>query len=332
MAALLTRIDDSGRVQSRWLEQPDVNLNTLRRRIETKLQNWLPSRPGDPFDMGEWRRMEEWLHRSLRADLPEGGHLIVLEHAAFAGLPWHVAAAPAWSASYAPGWSTLLSLHARASTGPASSLGLLTVPRFGESPKVLDAFRASTRRSRDFAAGRSLSVFEAVEADGDADAARRILHEADVAKLLCHGFVDPSTHEVALMLAHAGRLPLRDSIVAATPEGREHRLSWRDCQRLSRASQVVFSAACSTGRSHVAGLGERLGLFGAMRFAGTRAIVAPRWDCWAPLVLPVLDDALERYLIAGGTLGKALHAACSAASASLPRWLAWNLALEGDWR
>src|SRR5207248_8859615 len=103
--------------------------------------------------------------------------------------------------------------------------------------------------------------------------------------------------------------------------------------RLPRAAPVVFSAACSTGLSHVAGLGERLGLFGALRHAGTRAVVAPRWDCWAERVLPVLDDTLERFLGGGVPLGQALHAACrDAAAAGLPRWLAWNLALEGDGR
>src|SRR5205823_3054683 len=109
-----------------------------------------------------------------------------------------------------------------------------------------------------------LSLDAALERGGDATAARRVLEGAGLAKLLCHGFIDPRAHEVALMLAHAGGLPLRDSAVAATSQGRAHRLSWRDLQRLPRAAPVVFSAACSTGLSHVAGLGERLGLFGAL--------------------------------------------------------------------
>ena len=42
--------------------------------------------------------------------------------------------------------------------------------------------------------------------------------------------------------------------------------------------------------------------------------------------------AMERYLRTDAELGEALHAACSKVSEVLPRWQAWALALEGDWK
>jgi len=319
-------------VSSRWLRQPEVDLVKLNKRIGARLRDWLPTRSGDPFDLKEWKQFEEWLHESLGEEFPEGNRLIVFEHADYAGLPWHVAAAPRWPLSYAPGWSTLLSLHQRATPATARSLGVVSVPRFGESAELVELFRTSTERSRQFAEAQSLAFLAAIDGAADADAVRDTLARSEVAKVLCHGFVSPAMHEVALMLAYRGSLPLRDSVMSATPEGMAHRMSWRECQSLPRTAGVVFSAACSTGLSHVAGLGERLGLFGALRHGGTRVVIAPRWDAWAPLVVPILDEALERYVVQGSSLGQALHGACLDASARLPRWLAWNLALEGDWR
>ena len=103
--------------------------------------------------------------------------------------------------------------------------------------------------------------------------------------------------------------------------------------RRLRSSRATLSAACSSGQSHHAGLGEKLGIFSTLRRAGTRSFVAPRWDIRPPrIVLPILDDAIERYLRTGAELGEALHAACFEASKEHPRWLAWSLALEGDWK
>ena len=85
--------------------------------------------------------------------------------------------------------------------------------------------------------------------------------------------------------------------------------------------------------SHVAGLGERLGFFGALRHIGTRAVVAPHWNIVAASVIPILDKVLENYLSPHTSLAQALRSACLAAEENnSPRWHAWALALEGDWR
>jgi hypothetical protein len=190
--------------------------------------------------------------------------------------------------------------------------------------------RNSARRTETFATEQGLTFSIAKEEACDHAAFRSIMNKSDLVKLICHGFI-AKDGDVALALAHDGFLPLRAS-EAGSEAGRPYRFSWRDCQRLSTAPTVVFSAACSTGYSHIAGLGERLGLFSALRHAGTRALVAPRWDIEPVRVLPILDDALERYVRGGISLMRALHDACIVAEAEQPRWLAWALAIEGDWQ
>jgi hypothetical protein len=166
----------------------------------------------------------------------------------------------------------------------------------------------------------------------DREAFVKVLEETRVAKVLCHGFIDPDNDIVALMVAHSGELPLGNSVAANTSFGRRHRFDWRDCQQLKAAPLVLFSAACRSGQSHHAGFGERLGLFSTLRRVGTRSVVAPRWDIEPKIVLPILDNAMELYLRAGVPLGEALHSACLEASQVLPRWQSWALALEGDWK
>jgi hypothetical protein len=291
----------------------------------------LPGRRADPFDLPEWRALEAGLHAQVGPHLAEGDHLVFIEFEEYAGMPWHVAARARWSASYAVGWTSLLAPAPAPSGAEAETIGLALVPRFGESSAVVNALRRSAQRTRDFAAARGLRCAAALEEDCDREAFSAMLAEADIAKLLCHGFVD-TNGEVALLLAHHGGLPLADSIAAGSPAGRMRRMSWRDCQRLQSAPCVVFSAACSSGAARLAGLGERFGLLGGLRHAGTRAIIAPRWDIVAADVLPIFNDVFEHYLNTQEPLARTLRAACLAAEVRCPRWIAWALALEGSRR
>jgi hypothetical protein len=331
IAGMVTVVGADGAVFSHWLEQPELDIQALAVRMRSRLGNWRPGRPGDPFDLPEWRTLEEWLVASLAPHLGEEGHVVFLESQTHAGIPWHVAAR-AWPASYATSWTAMLSLVSAAPREERHRVGVVLVPRSRESDGVLQALRASAARTRKAANSAGLAYLqEEDERRCDHAAFRQILAGSTVGKLLCHGFVDPSEREVALMLAHDGTLPLTLSVAADSPAGRAHRLSWRQCRDLPGAPAVIFSAACATGTSHLVGLNERLGLYAGLQQAGMRSMIAPRWDLFAEAVLPVLDDALERYLF-GEPVAKALYAACRAAEARLPTWLAWNLILEGDWR
>jgi tetratricopeptide (TPR) repeat protein len=331
MIPLLTRIQASGEVSTELLRGLDGDLVRLAAKMRARLANWTPGRQGDPFDHPGWRSLEDWLRQQLASRLAPNDHVVFFEHEDLAGLAWHLAAGPVWTSSYASGWSGLLALAPHFPAPPAT-LGVVLVPRFRESSDVLEALRESAARTKDVGARAELDIVAAEEHECDAAAFQRVMEAADVTAVLCHGFVS-AEGEVALMLAHDGRLPLAHSVAAGTEAGQQHRMSWRECQHLAAAPAVVFSVACSTGVSQIRGLGERLGLFGALRQHGTRAVVAPHWDVVAASVQPVFGDALGRFLTTDASLAAALRdASTTAEQAGCPRWLAWSLALEGDWR
>lgn len=327
-ACLLTRIDADEEVESRWLSTPEVDLGQLAPRLRTKLANWHRGREGDPLDLPEWVTVEAWLREELH-DVDADSTVAFIEVEELAGLPWHTAVGGR-PCTYLSGWSALLELAERDVSGEPSTVGILQVPRFGELAEVADALVASAAVAEAQARSCGLAVSSAASIDCAREAFRQIMEGSDVAVALCHGFVDEQG-EVALMLASEGTLPLaasrRSSDLAATG----HLVSWREAQALAQAPEVVLSAACSSGLSRITGLGERLGLFGGLKRRGTRAVVAPHWDIVAADVLPILDDVFAR-LLRGIPLGAAVAGASVAAACDRPRWLAWSLALEGDWR
>jgi tetratricopeptide (TPR) repeat protein len=334
IAFFITCIDANGGVSSHWLQLPetDMDFTQLGAKMRTKLSNWTLNRPGDPFDLAAWRAFETWLVQGLASHLREGDHIVFIEHKDHLGIPWHVAVAPHWTSSYAASWTSLLEFHDQPVPTRYEKVGVVLVPRFADPPEVLAALRHSSQQAQSLATTSGLQCLMVEERTCDRDAFMHIVGNTDIAKLLCHGFIDPADGEMALMLAYNGRLPLGEAVASSSPSGQLHRLSWRECQQLGSASRVIFSAACSSGLSQIGGVAEQLGLFSALRHAGSRTLVAPRWDILATAVLPILDAAFAHYL-RGGSLAHALYDACrTAAEANCPRWLAWSIAIEGDWR
>lgn len=84
-------------------------------------------------------------------------------------------------------------------------------------------------------------------------------------------------------------------------------------------------------RPLIRGLGERLGIYGALRHAGTRSVVAPAWDCRPADVLSQLDR-VHALLTDGLGIAAAVQQATQEAGSHLPPWRARALAVEGDWR
>jgi tetratricopeptide (TPR) repeat protein len=321
-------ISPNREVRSSYLERPPIDLSDLAKKIRSRLSNWYIGRRGDPFDLPEWRACEDWLAQQLVPHLATDGHLVVIEHEAHLGIPWHVAARR-WTNSYASSWSTLLNLRSPVTRAPLT-VGQILVPKSFEGEEVERALRQSASRTRAYAEARGILLVEEPESRlTDRRRFEEIMQSASVAKLLCHGFIDAEEHQIALLLAHEGELPLL-SAASKSSVGRAHRFTWDDFRALRSAPLAVFSAACSTGASHLVGMGERLGLFAGLRRGGTRAFVAPKWDATAETVLPILDEALERYL-SGETVVRAVHEACRRAESYCPIWQAWNLMVEGDW-
>jgi tetratricopeptide (TPR) repeat protein len=330
---LLTTLGAGGEFRVSWLQPPILDLQKLGAKLHQRLQTWYLGRPGDPLDLPAWQSFESWLANALEGHLPEGGTLVVIEHTELAGIPWHVAAAPRWRTSYISSWTALLRARDTPLRPDDLTLGLTMVPKYHEGATNVAALDESVARTQELAASMERTLHVALREDCDHDGLLRVLESSSVAKILCHGFVSPSENVVALCIAHGGILPPADSMTAGTAAGQQHRFDWRECRRLRRAPLVVVSAACSSGRSHLAGIGERLGLFSILRGAGTRSLIAPRWDLkYLDVTLPILDRVVELYLREGQELGEALHRACMEAERLHPRWLAWTLSLEGDWK
>jgi hypothetical protein len=329
ISGLVTRIRADGDVESTWLDVPDeIDLHDLRARVASRLSAWLPDDPGDPFDDASWATFEEAVSRQIGELLDPDGHVVVIEPRETPGIPWHVALRR-WPVSYASGWARLLEL-ARAPRPTARTLGVASVRRVRESAAVRAALDASVERAESLARAHDLALDVRRDDACDRDALVELLGQSDVAKLLCHGYVD-AAGEVSLMLAAGGVLPLANSVASGSAAGAAHRVTWRDLQGVSRAPATIFSAACSSALAAFSTGGDRLGLYGALASAGARSLVAPQWDIVADVVIPVLDRALEHHLD-GVPLGRAVHRACVEAEARTPRWLAWALTLEGDWQ
>lgn len=325
----VTVINATGNVDSHWLELPDVDEERLLRRLRSRLMNWRLGNAGDPFDLPDWQELVSWLHAALEPYLDDGDHLVFIEPVYTAGMPWHVAAAPRWTASYSASWTTLLALRQR-ELRPVQTVGVVAVPLFNDGEEVTAAFTRSVEHARRLAEEHERRLQEAVGVEADKEALVQVLTNSDMIKLLCHGFA--AAGEVSLVVSRNGALPPGNRAALAGEKGRPYRLAWHELQRLPSGPDTVFSAACSSGLATVAGLGERLGLYNALFPSGTRSLVAPWWDVVAEAVLPVADDAFERYLRREGSLAGVLSAACQEAAEKIPYWLAWALAIEGDWR
>jgi tetratricopeptide (TPR) repeat protein len=328
--SFITTIKPDGTVRAQFLRVPDEDIFAVATLLPNLVRGWRRGREGDPLDDPRWQAVVAWWQEVLLSGgLVDGDHVVVLEHPDLVGLPWQAASGSRWTCSYSSGWFALLT---RPHVETPTSIGIVRVPKFGDTEEVRTALLLSTDQTRALAHQNHLTLTVTEGPEADATAVVSLLKSVDVAKLLCHGYMDVKTSEVGLAVAADGSLPLRQSIAAGTKQGRRHRLDWSELQGLGRAPQVVFSLACLSGVVHTAGLGERLGLFTAFSSAGTLSLIAPRWEVPPREVAPILDAALELWLGDGMDLSQALQQACVEASRTLAPRYAWCLTLEGTWK
>ena len=152
LAGLVTVVPPNGDVSTEVLDQPGIDLARLAARISHRVSVWHPDRQGGPFDLPDWHAFEAYVRRTLEGRLPEGGQLVVIEHADLWGLQWHVAAQPRWRTSYAPSWGALGAAPHHGQIRPDKRLGVAKVGKFREMPKVLAALDASQLRAGKLAA------------------------------------------------------------------------------------------------------------------------------------------------------------------------------------
>ncbi|MEU8079218.1 CHAT domain-containing protein [Catellatospora citrea] len=302
-------------------------LRPLATRLNTRLERWLPHRPGDPLDEPRWLEIAERLRQRLHGRLTDTDHVVMIEPTQYR-LPWHQAIAPHWTFSYCASWGSLL---ARPEEPAAfATMGAVCVPTYGESALVRTALTESLRRCEDDARRAGMAFTSAVFEGADAAGVDRVLQEADICSVMCHGLVEQGRSSVTLLLAANGSAPTGDSVAAASPAGRAHLYDWRAATKVEKAPRMILSAACSSGVHHLRG-GQQCGLYSALRHRGLRTLVAPRWNVLAAPVLPILDRCRELVLSGTGPAAALRLASIEAEQAGLPVWLAWSLTLEGDW-
>ena len=325
---LLTMLHGGRDMASRWLPpMPEIDLDAVSDRLLTRLQEWQTSLPGDPLDLADWRACRDWLTASLAEHVASDAHVVIIEHEGLRGLPWHAALGDQWETTYISSWWALGQLARKPTRPRPATTGLLFAPRYQEPAPASPALSSATEAISALAAARSLPLTAARDEQADPAALRRILAEADLATVLCHGY-SGADGDAALLLADRGLLAPLGRI---QPGGRWHFVSARRIQALPRTSAIVILGACSAGRLRYAGLGESLGIYAALRGSGTRTLIAPRWNIVAGTVLPMVVDLFDA-LAGGAAPGSALRTVCTSARTQLPAWMAWSLALEGDWR
>ena len=323
---LITRMDGAGRTSVAPLPPISIDPIELARRLRARLNGWLAANPRDPLDHLPWRSAQDWLRAALQ-DARHGDHLVVIEHEAVSGLPWHAMTDVPWTTSYAASWTAMVRARARPRTD-LQRVGHVSVAAARDSTALTSIFDESLARARAWSRDRGLRFDEASGPHADESATLDLLRRCDIVTLHCHGLYKPDERDIALMLAANGRLPPQRAHDVEQRIG--HQLSWRDLQNLDAGPAVVLSAACSSGTSIVAGLGERLGIYGALRYAGTRTVIAPAWDGLAADVVDQLDQVRD-HLVAGDSPAHAVKAVANRAAATLPSWRARVLAVDGDW-
>jgi len=327
---MLTTVKSTGEVRTFPLGcRRELDIFALREQIIHRLSVWHEGRQGSPFDLPGWKELKSWLHDQIGKVLGDGEHVVIITHEDMVGLPFHVALGPRWRCSYASSWSVLLDVKPPQYGSPLR-VGVFAAPRYHDAPVVREAIADAVSTTHRWAkvTGRDCDVYQDEQADRHAF--ERLMAECDVVTLFCHGYADPDDLEIALLVSSGGALPpMFAPGRPLVPDA--NRVSWRDLQSLPRTAPLVLSAACSTGLQWQAGAGEQMGLLGALRQGGTQSLVGPHWDITASTVLPLLKTVMSKHFDQRIPLVDALHETCVNAEKSLPRWLAWSLALEGRW-
>jgi hypothetical protein len=311
----------------------DLDLIGTSKKIGARLDNWYNGRSGYPYEAAQWELVKKELRGIAATLLPDGGHVVIVDHAALSGLPFHIALASEWTVSYAVDWSAIeAAIEANGSAPTRPKLGVLHAPRSNETVAVREALHASAVRMLHLAKDKELEVDQAEPGAADADAFRRLLETTDLMKVLCHGQVTKEDHQVVLVIDHENRSPPGYSFGVALETTRGHRFGRDEFAERRIASRTIFLGACSGGVVSVGGLDERTSFASLLAQAGTKSVVAPRWKIDAELALPVLDDALSRF-VDGMPLAKAVSTAAEEAmQRGVPAWQAYAFVIEGAWK
>lgn len=286
-----------------------------------RLRYWKATMAGEPFDVAGWDDARAWAAALVEALSVE--RLVVVEHERFAAVPWQVLFGPHCLVTSVPSTSVVIA------GGVAHSVrrvGAAAVSRFKDADAIVHELE-NAASAIVAAGGPDTAATLLRDTDADQETCLSLLAATDLMAFLCHGVLDSDSQSMAWLVAADGRNPPAGRF-GALSAARRHRIEAADCDRLPRTAGIVLSAACSSGVARYVGVGEQIGLFGALRRRGTTSLIAPRWDVPAREVVPILVEIAER-IVAGEDPLVATHVACRKAAEHLPQWIAWALFHQG---
>lgn len=296
------------------------SFDSLGPRLLPRLRYWRVSDKTEPFAVPGWSEAEEWARGLVNEHNVE--RLVIIEHERFAEVPWQVLFGPLCPVSSVPSLSTVLAARPRR---PIHRLGAVSVPRYGDAAAVADQLESAARALVDIHTLHGARLLSGT--DAEREACLELLTQSDLVAFFCHGVFDADSRSMAWLVAADGTLPPAGRF-GAVPSARRHRITPSDCDKLALTPGIVLSAACSSGVARYAGVGEQIGIFGALRRSGTTSLIAPRWDVPAQEIIPILIDIAKR-IVAGQDPVIATQEACREAARHLPLWIAWALFHQG---
>lgn len=316
---LVTSLTQGAPPETVAVAMPPV-FDSLGAELLPRLRYWRVSDPDEPFAIAPWDAAEGWADSLVKDFGIE--RLVIVEHERYAEVPWQVLFGPLCPVTSVPSLSVLLTdfpdIELR-------RLGAIAVSRYGDKPAVSAELGDAASALATIDPATDITVLRGEAADRDA--CLQLLGQADMVAFLCHGVFDADSNSMAWLVAADGVLPPAGRF-GTTPEARHHRITAAECEQLASTARVVLSAACSSGVARYAGVGEQIGLFGALRRRGTTSLIAPRWDVPAREILPILVDIANR-IFSGQDPILATQLACRSAAKRLPRWIAWALFHQG---
>jgi hypothetical protein len=224
--ALVTLVNKTS-AKAELLTAPVSRLGKISERIRWRLASWTENRQGDPLDIDDWNIIRDWLMSRLFNMIPEHTHVVIIDSESTAGIPWHQGLGQSWPVSYAPSWFYILGLAHVNGNRQHRSLGVVSVPRFAENPQLVRSMEESDNRGKAIARDNSMDLQIVLGKDCDKGALAEVLGASDIARIICHGFVQPYSLEVAWMVASSGQLPPSGAIQVKNALHKRHIVGWR---------------------------------------------------------------------------------------------------------
>jgi tetratricopeptide (TPR) repeat protein len=227
--------------------------------------------------------------------------LTVVPSASLLGIPLHHAL-PDLAIAYSPSFGVAATLSRRAAASPPSATAVAEVSCacFNDGRAIVEALEAGGEALADLCESRPGVGYHRIEKTrATAEATRRLLADADIVKLSCHGVAEATAGRFALVLSDGSQLPppiadigLREDLAA------RYLFDWGDLAAEAGRCRLVVSSACTSGSGLATGGGEQIGLARAFLASGVLSFVAPLWPVAAAPAQELTNTFIDACLTA----------------------------------